>query len=485
MKILMVTPEMVPFVKTGGLADVAGALPLELSNFGCDVSVILPCYKGLEKKYNAVPADIKVTVPVPEGEGWSEKKGEILKTETKNGVDVYLVKMDEYFDRDQLYSSEGKDYDDNSARFTFFCKAALELVKNSKKAPDIIHCHDWQSSLVPVLLKTVFKDTPGFKNISTLTTIHNLGFQGVFWYHDMKLMGIPEKYFSPDYLEFFGNMNLLKGAIIFSDIVTTVSEGYAREIQTEEFGYGLEGVIKNRGKDLYGIINGIDYDIWDPAIDNNISKNYSAFDLSGKAECKKALQKYYSLPEKPKTPLIAMISRLTDQKGFDLVAANIEKIVGAGLQFVLLGTGDKYYADFFKEMALKHPDHIGVKIAYDEKLAHVMEAGADIFLMPSKYEPCGLNQMISMKYGTVPVVKAVGGLDDTIDNWDPKTKKGNGFKFLKHTKKALWDCMETALENHKDTKKWEVLVKNAMKEDHSWTASAKEYMRLYRKMSGK
>lgn len=479
MDILMVVPEMVPYAKTGGLADVAGALPLALAQLGDKVSAIMPCYRGVEKKFKPAATGVSVTVPILEGEAAVEKKGEILRAKLDGKVDVYLVKMDEYYDREALYTSPGGDYPDNCARFTFFCRAALEFLKAKKWRPDVVHCHDWQTALVPIYLKTVHRDDPVLAGIPSVFTIHNLGYQGIFWHWDMKLIGVPWEFFNVDCLEYFGRINLLKGALTFADKITTVSRGYAREIQGTELGYGLDGVLKNRSADLHGIVNGIDYKVWDPATDSNLAANFSVKDLSGKAKVKAALQKEFNLPAKPDVPLIASISRLTDQKGFDLVTAILENMMKLDLQFVLLGTGDKKYHEIFEAAAQKHRDKMGVKIAFNDGLAHRIEAGADLFLMPSMYEPCGLNQLISLKYGTVPLVRATGGLDDTIASWDSKTRTGNGFKFHDYSAKALEKSLMEALAAYRRPREWKKIVENGMREDHSWTASAREYRNVY------
>ncbi len=481
MKIVMVSPEMVPYAKTGGLADVTGALPPALAEMGCETSVMLPCYRGLEQKYSPEPAGFEVTVPVLDGDHWIDKKGEVLKTRLDDLVDVYLVKLDEYFDREALYTSREGDYPDNCARFTFFCRASLEFIMD-RLQPDVIHCHDWQAALVPIYMRTLFKDDERLKGVPALTTIHNLGYQGIFWKWDMKLIGLPWDYFTVDYLEYFGKMNLLKGAIVFSDGISTVSKKYAAEIRGPKFGFGLEGVLQNRADSLFGIVNGIDYSIWSPEVDKKIAAKFSAADLSGKARCKADLQKEFGLPQKPDVPLVAGISRLVDQKGFDLVTSILKDLLEMDVQFVLLGTGDKTYENIFSEAGRKNPEKMGVKIAYNDELAHKIEAGADLFLMPSQYEPCGLNQLISLKYGTVPVVRATGGLDDTIRDWDAKTLSGNGFKFEEYTPQALWKCLTGALSAYKDKEQWRSIMANAMNEDHSWSASAKEYLEVYRKL---
>lgn len=484
MDILMAASEMAPLAKTGGLADVVGALPLALSELGEKVSVFMPCYRGIEAKYGPEPTGVSVIVPILEGDDWVATEGEILKTSLEGKVDVYLVKNDDYFDRETLYTLPDGDYPDNCARFTFFGRAIMDFLKTQNWRPDLIHCHDWQTSLLPIYLKTIRKDDPLLAGLPIVFTIHNLGYQGLFWRWDMRLIGLPWEYFTPQFLEYWGQLNLLKGALVFSDRLTTVSKGYAREIQTPEYGLGMDGIIRDRAQDLRGILNGIDYKVWDPATDPKLAANYSAKDLGGKAKCKAALQKELNLPVDPEVPLIGCISRLTDQKGFDLIAEIMDRMMAADLQFALLGAGDRKYHDLFEGLALKYPRQAGIVIAYNDDLAHKIEAGSDLFLMPSLYEPCGLNQLISLKYGTVPVVRATGGLDDTIVPWKSGRKKGNGFKFEEYSAEALWTCLESALAVFSKPAQWIALQRNGMAGDFSWKASAGEYLELYREVTG-
>lgn len=483
MRVLMASSEVVPFAKTGGLADVAGALPLALSRLGVETSIILPAYQGIEKKWNPKDTGVRVQVPIQVQDQVVEKPGQILETRLNDSVAVYLVKCDEFYDRPTLYGTPEGDFPDNAARFTFFCRAVLQFLQAKGLRPDIIHCHDWQSALIPVYLKTLLRDDPLLAGIKTVFTIHNLGYQGVFWQWDMKLIGLGWEWFTPQYLEFYGQVNFLKGGLVFSDLLTTVSKGYAKEIQTPEYGCGLEGVLKSRSKDLHGVLNGIDYTIWNPETDPKLAANYSVKNLKGKAACKRDLQKRFGLSEDPRAPLVGCISRLADQKGFDLIAQSFDQMMAAGLQFVLLGTGEKHYHELFADLGRRYPKQAGIKIAYDDTLAHQIEAGADIFLMPSRYEPCGLNQMISLKYGTIPVVRATGGLDDTIQNYSARAGKGNGFKFKDYSAEAMLKKLLEAVKLYqKNPKAWEALVKKAMQEDHSWSAAAKEYLALYQRV---
>ena len=475
MKVLIASPEIFPFVKTGGLADVTGALPKALKKLGAEVRVILPKHKGIdETKFPMEYKNLKVTCQISQ----SVVEAEIVES-AYDGVKVYLVEKDEYYYRDYLYSTPDGDYLDNAERFIFFAKSILEAIKVTGFVPDVLHCNDWETALAPVFLKTIYKDDPVLKKIPTVFTIHNLGYQGIFWHHDMHLLNIGWEYFTPDYLEFFGNINFLKGGIIFSDIISTVSKKYSEEIQTPEFGYGLDGILSMRKKDLFGIINGIDYQDWNPEKDEFLPARYSADAMKNKAVCKKALQEAFGLPEDPSIPLIATISRLADQKGFDLISSGLEEMLALGTQYVILGTGERKYHEVFTELAKEFPNSFSVKIAYDNRLAHLIEAGADMFLMPSRYEPCGLNQLYSLKYGTIPVVRGVGGLEDTIIDYNLEPDKGTGFKFYEYTEEAMFDALERALKVYRNGAAWQSLTKRCMTADFSWERSAKEYLELY------
>ncbi len=478
MKILIASPEVYPFVKTGGLADVTGALPKALKKLDLDARVILPKHKGVdESRFPLKYKNYKIKCQI----SMSFVEAEIVESEYDNGVIAYLVEQDEYYNRDYLYSTPDGDYQDNALRFIFFSKSILEAIKVTGFKPDVLHYNDWETALAPVFLKTIYKDDPQLKDIATVFTIHNIGYQGIFWHYDMHLLNLGWEYFSPDYLEFFGNINFMKGGIIFSDIINTVSKKYSEEIQTPEFGYGLDGVLRTRKDDLYGIINGIDYDEWNPETDELLPARYSYRDLKNKLLCKKTLLKEFNIEQNKDYPLIATISRLADQKGFDLIVSGIEEMLSLGVNYIVLGTGERKYHETLKELSKKFPDSFAVKIAYDNKIAHLIEAGADMFLMPSKYEPCGLNQLYSLKYGTVPIVRAVGGLDDTIIDYTENPDRGTGFKFKEYTKEAMLDAIKRAIKLYKNKDLWQSLMIRCMKEDYSWERSAKEYMGLYKK----
>ena len=477
MNVLIASPEIFPFVKTGGLADVTGALPKTLKEMGIDVRVILPKHKNIDE--SAFPMrykNLKISCPISQG----FVDGEIVVSEY-NGITVYLVEKDEYYYRDYLYSTPDGDYLDNAERFIFFSKSILEAIKVTGFVPDVLHCNDWETALAPVFLRTTHKDDPVLKKIATLFTIHNLGYQGIFWQYDLHLLNIGWEYFTPDYLEYFGKINFLKGGIVFSDIINTVSKKYSEEIQTEEFGCGLDGIIRTRKDDLFGIVNGIDYRDWDPDKDPYIPAPYTAENITGKGLCKKVLQETFGLSPDKNIPVIATISRLAEQKGFDLIAESLGEILSYGAQYIILGTGERKYHDVFEDLSKRFPNSFGIKIAYDNKLAHLIEAGADMFLMPSKYEPCGLNQLYSLKYGTVPIVRGVGGLEDTIVDYTKEPKKATGFKFYTYNASEMLNAIKRALDLYKRKDDWLVLVKRCMKEDFSWQRSAAEYLELYKK----
>jgi len=477
MKIAMASPEIAPFAKTGGLADVVGSLPLALEGLGVQVSLIMPAYSVIPGKFFLRDTGIELTVPVSH----RFEIGRVLEGKTGKGIRVYFIQADKYFARDNLYTTPEGDYFDNAERFVFFSRAILELLRKVGP-PDILHCHDWQTALAPTFLKAASEAYPELAGVKTVFTIHNLGYQGVFWHLDWHLLNLDWKYFIPKYLEFYGMINYLKGGIVFADAVTTVSKKYAEEIKTPEYGFGLEGVLQERAGFLHGILNGVDYREWSPKTDPYIKKNYTPRDLSGKRSCKRDLQKAYGIAMRRTVPLIGMISRLADQKGLDLLAEIMDELMGMELQFALLGTGDKKYHDFFEEIRGRCPEKCGIRLDFDNTFAHKIEAGADIFLMPSRYEPCGLNQIYSLKYGTIPVVRATGGLDDTIQEFDPATGKGNGFKFQEYTGTAFLSAIKRAIETYKDRTLWRRLIRNAMAADFSWKRSAKEYLRLYQSL---
>lgn len=474
----MISSEVLPLARTGGLGDVVGALSRILVRLGAEVAVVLPAYRTILEGH-AHLADMRRTIEVPMAD--SSTGGVILKTLIDAEVPAYLIRADRYFLRTELYGTPQGDYPDNAERFTFFCKASLDLAR--KTGPwDVIHCHDWQTALVPVLKKLKPDRWPEIHSSKTLMTIHNLAYQGNFPISSWPLLNLDMQYFTPRHLEFYGNVNWLKGGILLADAITTVSKRYAAEIMTPEYGCGLDGVIRDREKDLYGILNGVDYLEWNPKTDPHIKKNYEARDLHGKESCKRDLQENYNLPPEASVPLIGMVSRLADQKGLDILADAAEELMSLEVQMVVLGTGEQRYHDLLASLADRYPKKIGLKVGFDNALAHKIEAGSDIFLMPSKYEPCGLNQIYSLAYGTIPIVRATGGLDDTIEDYNPSTGAGNGFKFSEYSGPAVAEAVKRALYVYFQKKAWRQLMGNAMACDFSWEKSAAEYLALYRRL---
>ncbi len=476
LKVVYVASEAVPFAKTGGLADVAGTLPLALSRLGLNVALFIPLYRSVQTAV-AKPEDtgIEVTLPV----GLRNVSAKLYRTST-NGVPVYFIKRDEFYDRTFIYGTPEEDYFDNLERFAFFSRAVVEACKARGIIPDIIHCNDWQTGLVAAYIRDTYKRDPFFARTKIVFTIHNIAYQGIYPSQLFELTGLSRDIFTPDKIEFWGQINLMKAGIVFSDIITTVSEGYRREILTPEYGHRLDGVLRVREKDFYGVLNGVDYTGWDPSTDRFIKARYSIDDLSGKRLCKADLIKEFGLNIGPDTPVAGVVSRLADQKGLDILCEAMDRLMELGLAVVILGTGDRGYHIKLTRLAGRYPRRLGVKIAFDEALAHKIEAGADIFLMPSKYEPCGLNQIYSLRYGTIPVVRATGGLDDTIKEY--RNGRGTGFKFREYSAEALVKKVAEALRVYRKRRAWEGLQKRAMKEDFSWYRSAKKYAALYKKV---
>jgi starch synthase len=471
MKILFVSAEVAPYAKVGGLADVAGSLPKALSKLGVDIRIAMPKYKIIEEEKFSLKSIVKnLAIPFKN----TKKKVEILEGSLKGEIPVYFIKNKEYFERDEIYGAT-----DDIERFTIFCKAVLEMLEKIDFIPDVIHTNDWHTALIPVYLKTLYKDK--YKNISSVFTIHNLGYQGITEFEYLKIMGIPEEEFTMEKLEFYGKVNLMKGGIVYSDIVTTVSEKYAEEIQTKEYGEGLEGVIHAKKQKLFGIINGIDYEEVNPLTDKRIFVNYDLNTIEKKVENKLYLQKEQNMEINRDIPLIGLISRLASQKGLDLVSEAIEEMMQENLQFVLLGKGDIYYENLFKEISKKYPHKTGINLKFDIELAQKIYAGADMFLMPSRYEPCGLGQMFALRYGTIPIVRKTGGLADTVTDFNEINKQGNGFVFEEYTKEALFSTIKRALRVYQNKSDWKKLIENAFEGDYSWENSARKYLKIYEK----
>jgi len=480
MRILFAASEVVPFAKTGGLADVAGALPKALHKLGHDVRVVLPRYRAVDAaKHRIAPLLDAVAVPL----AGRVETASVLQARIPPDVPAYFIRCDRYFDRDGLYQVRGTDHPDNAERFAFFSRAVLEAARALDFRPDVVHCHDWQTGLVPAYLRTLYANDPLLARAGVLFTIHNMGYQGLFPAEAMATIGLGPALFTPSGIEFYGQVNLLKAGLVFSDVLNTVSCRYSHEIQTEEFGCGLEGLLRARSRDVFGILNGIDVEEWNPATDPHLAAHYSAADLAGKALCKADLQRAAGLKVDPGAPLFGVISRLAEQKGIDLVAESLEAILDVGGQLVLLGTGEPALEERFRTAAAAHPGRVAAVIGFDVALSHKIEAGADFFLMPSRYEPCGLNQMYSLRYGTIPIVRATGGLDDTVTPFDRKTGEGNGLKFEAATADALALAIYRAAGLYRDPAARSRLRANGMQGDFSWERSAREYEALYREVA--
>jgi len=477
--IVMASPEIAPLAKTGGLGDVLGSLPRALERLGLRVSLIMPAYRSvLHSGFSLEDTGISFIIPV------SHRRDEVrlLKMKTGNAISIYLIRADQYFDRDGLYGTPEGDYPDNAERFVFFSRAIPEVLKLEK--PAIFHAHDWQSALAVTFLKAQPYLYPQLSSMKAVFTVHNLGYQGLFGYSDWHLLNLEGRFFTPRYLEYYGKINFLKGGLVFADRITTVSPTYAEEIKTAEQGFGLDGVFRERAQDLVGILNGADYEIWNPEIDTLISQKYSPDNLSGKKSCKADLQRTFNLGIDPDIPLIGMVSRLTTQKGFDLLEKAMDELLSRNIQFVLLGAGDKSYERIFCKMPERFPGRVGVEIAFNEALSHKIIAGSDLLLMPSRYEPSGLTQIYSLRYGTIPIVRATGGLRDTITEFDSETGKGNGFIFVPYEVPALLQALDRALSLRQQGKEWSTIMKNAMRADFSWARSARLYANIYHGLAG-
>jgi len=481
MKVAMLASEVVPFAKTGGLADVVGALPKTLSRLGLEVNVLLPLYRETRKKnleLHRVVEDLEID--------WGGEKSRFSVWESRQGtLGFLLIEKDEYFDRERLYGTPQGDYPDNGERFAFFSKAALETLRYLGFRPDVVHAHDWQAAVALAMLKFLYGQDSFFAFTKSLFTIHNLAYQGLFERGVLGRVGLPEGLFNMEDLEFYGQVNYLKGGILYSTAVSTVSKRYSQEIQTPEFGYRLDGLLRKRRDHLFGILNGVDYADWNPATDKFILRPYDPTYLDGKKECKRDLLLAFGLEKaKPETPVVGMVSRLAGQKGFDILCESLEGIFRMGAALVILGTGEEVFHKALSAAREKFPGSLGLRIAYDESLSHKIYAGSDVFLIPSRYEPCGLTQMYSLRYGTIPVVRATGGLDDTIQEYDPERGTGNGFKFQEYSSAALLGSLEKALEIYRKKDGWRDLMQKAMACDFSWEMSAREYLRLYQRISG-
>ncbi len=481
-KILIASSEVAPFSKTGGLADVCQALPGALRQLGHDVSVITPAYRCVYRGGAQLePTGVTFDIPI----GNKIASGQLLRHVTDVGVPIYFVDQPEYFDRAELYRESGGDYADNCERFVFFCRAVMESLRLLGGNFDVVHGNDWQCGLIPAYLQIEYAHTRGYQSLGSVFTIHNMAYQGMFWHWDMLLTGLDWSHFNWKQMEFYGQLNLLKTGLVFADSISTVSRRYADEICEAPLGCGLEGVLQQRRSVLTGIINGVRYEDWNPETDSALPRQYGVHDwASGKAECKHHLQQELGLPTSPDVPLIGMIGRLVDQKGWDLIADVLRRWAPReDVQWAILGAGDRPYVELLGQLAHEYPGRVAARFEFSERLAHQIEAGADMFLMPSRFEPCGLNQMYSLKYGAVPIVRATGGLADTITDANPQTLESgtaNGFSFESYDVGPLEETILRACSLYRhDREAWRRLVETGMRQDWSWGESAKRYVELY------
>jgi starch synthase len=471
MRILMAAPEMNPLARTGGLADVIEALPAELQRRGHEVSVILPYYRTIREHpvLRVEPTGVHMTIEV----GAWKIETEILEAEAPNGVQVFLVRRDEYFDRSEIYGTAGRAYEDNAERFIFFSKAAVELARRVVPAPDILHAHDWQTALIPVFVQN--RQLP-FK---TVLTIHNIAYQGSFWGVDFGLTNLPGSYFGAKGVEFYGRLNFLKGGVLYADEVTTVSERYARDIQTPEYGSGLDAVMREHAGKVKGILNGADYVTWNPAGDPRIAKTYTPAAPAGKKTCREVLLAELQLDPNPRGPVFCMVTRLAEQKGFDILLPLLDRLLADDVRLVILAEGDPDYSRKLAGAAKRNPGRFAFRPGWDDRLAHATYAGGDVMLIPSHFEPCGLAAMYALKYGTPPIARATGGLYQILTDYDPSTETGNAFLFYDYASEALWDSIGRAKRHFADAGSWQRLTRRAMECDFSWATAAEEYEKVY------
>jgi len=479
LRVLFVSAEVSPFARTGGLGDVIGALPPALAERGLDVRVVMPFYQTVrDRSLLFTPVIDELRVPLAFG----YRTARVWRNHPEESADVpfYFIEQDEYFARPGLYGDGSGDYGDNAYRFIFFCAAALALIEHLSWFPQVIHCHDWHTGLIPAYLRFPPGLTPQLTTVASIFTIHNLAYQGVFPAWVFGGTGLPRRLFQSVGMEFHGNVNFMKAGLYYADRLTTVSPTYAEEICTEEFGHGLDGVLRERQHVLTGILNGVDYTAWDPATDPVLAAHYSPDDLRGKAACKLALLRKFGLVEDLATPLFGMVTRLAEQKGVDLVFQMLERLFALEASLVILGSGDARYEEQLLTLARQYPDRLGVRLGFSDALSHQIQAGSDCLLVPSRFEPCGLTQLYAMRYGTIPIVRATGGLKDTVVPFDPFTRQGVGFVFTEQTADALLGSMQAATSIFADQSVWGQLQRNAMVQDFSWRRSAAQYVELYR-----
>jgi starch synthase len=478
MRILIVTPESNPFARTGGLAEVIYALAWALVKLGHQVAVVLPLYRQVresERPLDFTGKTLSISL------SWKTLPAEIYHCEIDPKLHFYFVGQDALFNRDGLYGTAYGDFEDNAERFIFFSRAVVEMIEALGMDWDVLHAHEWQTGLVPVYMRTLYSDRPLLKKLPVVYTVHNVGYQGLFSSYDLPLTGLGWELLSPKGLEFYGRLNFMKGGLVFADLLSTVSTKYREEILTPEFGFGLEGIFQERAHELYGIVDGVDYHRWDPQSDSLLPATYSENHLEGKRTCKEALIQRFGLNLSPEQPLLGMTTRFFERKGIDLVENILDDLMSLQVGFVIQGTGEERHHYLLQEISARHSQRLGLVIGFSEELAHQIIAGADIFLMPSRYEPCGLDQLYCLRYGTIPVVRATGGLDETIKEFDPAKGDGNGFKFSGCTPAEFLGAVQRALAAYQDRPAWEALMRRNMALDFSWTnTAAPKYLELYR-----
>jgi starch synthase len=476
MRILILTPEANPFARSGGLAEVISALACALTRLGHQVMTVLPLYRQVRECGRPLVATGKtVTIPL----SFKTLSAEIYQTELSPGMTYYFVAQDALYNREGLYGTAYGGFEDNAERFIFFSRAAVEMIEALELAPDICHCHEWHTGLVPVYLRTLYHERPVLQKLPVLYTVHNVGYQGIFSSYDFPLTGLGWELLSPKALEFFGKINLMKGGVVFADLINTVSRKYREEILTPEYGFGLEGVFQERAAHLYGVTIGVDYQRWDPSRDSALAATYTPDNLEGKQACKADLIRHFNLDLPPDQPLLGMTTRLYERKGIDLVEAVLDELLAQPMGFVLQGTGEERHHYLLQEIAARHPGRLGLALSFSEELAHRIIAGSDIFLMPSRYEPCGLDQLYCLRYGTIPVVRATGGLDETIEAYDAASGSGQGFKFTEYSPAAFLAAIRQALGLYQDKEAWKALMTRNMTLDFSWDKVAPQYVELY------
>jgi starch synthase len=478
MRILMVAPEANPFARSGGLAEVVSALAWTLVKMGHQVAVVLPLYRQVREAGHPITSTGQ-TLSIPLS--LKTLSAEIFTSQVDPNLNFYFIGQDALFNREGLYGTAYGDFDDNGERFIFFSRAVVEMIDALELEFDVVHAHEWQTGLVPVYLRTLYNDRPRLQRLPVVYTVHNVGYQGLFSSYDLPLTGLGWELLSPKALEFYGQLNFMKGGLVFADLLTTVSTKYREEILTPEFGFGLEGLFAERAQELFGILEGVDYQRWDTRQDAFLASPYDRDNLAGKRACKKALMQQFNLDLPPDRLLIGMTTRFFERKGIDLVENILDDLMRLGMGLVIQGTGEERHHYFLQEMSLKYPGRMGLNIGFTDELAHQIIAGADIFLMPSRYEPCGLDQMYCLRYGTIPVVRATGGLDETVQEFDPASGAGTGFKFSGYTPAELLAAVQRALAVYEQPAVWEALMKSNMALDYSWgKTAAPKYVEVYR-----